>query len=128
MWHRKICFAAAAALVVWSVAALADDAPQPAAATTAHQAEPNAAAKHAAAGAAGHPLDLSAPPVKHVLTPEQVQSLTAEQPDEDGNPPDDVTVNRERYLDPVPTGTFRALPWALLHPLDAWRIFTPITD
>ena len=65
--------------------------------------------------------------MRHVLTPQQVQSLVAERED-DESPPEDVTVQSEHYEDPVPSGAFRALPWALLHPAEAWRIFTPITD
>jgi hypothetical protein len=62
-----------------------------------------------------------------VLTPEQVQSFIAE-PDENAPTPDDVTVDQPHYAEPVPTGAFAALPWALLHPLEAWRIFAPITE
>lgn len=71
------------------------------------------------------PLDLSAPPISHVMTPEQVQALTAEPDDSE---PEDVTVQDTRYQAPVPRGQIQALTWALLHPLEAWRIFTPVTD
>lgn len=74
---------------------------------------------------ARRPLDLSAPPVSHVMTPEQVQELI-EQPDDNG--PEEVTVQEHRYEAPVPRGQIRALAWALMHPLQAWRIFTPVTD
>lgn len=73
----------------------------------------------------GRPLDLSAPPVNHVMTREQVQALT-EQPEEDAS--DEVMVQQGRYQAPVPRGQLRALAWALMHPLEAWRIFTPVTD
>lgn len=79
----------------------------------------------AAAKPSGRPLDLSAPPVSHVMTPEQVQALI-QQPDEDET--QEVMVERERYQSPVPRGQVRALAWALMHPLEAWRIFTPVTD
>ena len=73
----------------------------------------------------GRPLDLSAPPISHVMTREQVQTLLAsEQPEV----PEDVTVEGGRYQAPVPQGQIRAIAWALVHPLQAWRIFTPITD
>lgn len=74
---------------------------------------------------ADRPLDLSTPPVNHVMTPEQVQALT-EQPDEDET--EEVMVEQGRYQSPVPRGQIRALAWALMHPLEAWRIFTPVTD
>jgi hypothetical protein len=71
------------------------------------------------------PLDLSAPPINHVMTPEQVQALIAEPYDSE---PEDVTVQEQRYEAPVPSGQIQALTWALVHPLQAWRIFTPVTD
>ncbi len=71
------------------------------------------------------PLDLSAPPINHVMTPEQVQALIAEPEDSE---PADVMVEDTRYQAPVPRGQIQALTWALVHPLEAWRIFTPVTD
>ncbi|MGH8218182.1 MAG: hypothetical protein ACREUT_06400 [Steroidobacteraceae bacterium] len=74
---------------------------------------------------AGPPPDLSAPPINHVMTPEQVHALIST-PEAQG--PEDVMVEEGRYEAPVPQGQIRALAWALLHPLEAWRIFTPVTD
>ncbi len=71
-------------------------------------------------------LDLSAPPVSLVLTPQQIQSLTADQ--EDDTSTQDVMVKRPVYSPPVPFGPFLALPWALMHPLEAWKIVMPVTD
>lgn len=71
------------------------------------------------------PLDLTAPPINHVMTPEQVQALIAEPEDSE---PEDVMVEQSRYQAPVPRGQVQALTWALMHPLEAWRIFTPVTD
>ena len=73
---------------------------------------------------AARPLDLSAPPISHVMTPEQVQALIAA-PDDSTQ---DVMVEENRYQAPVPRGQLQALTWALVHPLEAWRIFTPVTD
>ncbi len=128
-----------AVLAGWSAGTLAQEAAQPAAAAPAAKAatrartvpatKPGAAKKAPAlkSAAANQPLDLNAPPIKHVLTPEQVQSFLAEA-DENAPPPEDVTVDQPHYAEPVPAGAFAALPWALLHPLEAWRIFAPITD
>ncbi len=80
----------------------------------------------AQSGQKAQPLDLSPPPVSHVLTPQQIQSLTADQ--EDDTSTQDVMVKRPVYTPPVPFGPFRALPWALMHPLEAWKIVMPITD
>jgi hypothetical protein len=40
----------------------------------------------------------------------------------------EVTVEGPRPQAPVPEGAFRAVPWALTHPSQAWRIFAPVTD
>jgi hypothetical protein len=40
----------------------------------------------------------------------------------------EVTVEGPRPRAPVPEGAFRAVPWALTHPSQAWRIFAPVTD
>ncbi|HUN25801.1 MAG TPA: hypothetical protein VMU67_05780 [Steroidobacteraceae bacterium] len=71
-------------------------------------------------------LNLDAPPINHVLSPSQIETLTADH--DDDPPPEEVTVESRHYRDPVPLGQLRALPWALMHPTQAWRIFTPITD
>ncbi|MGH8149147.1 MAG: hypothetical protein ACRETB_04090 [Steroidobacteraceae bacterium] len=99
----------------------AASAPAPGSAATA--AVPPGAA--AAPAASAHPLDLSLPPLRLVLTPQQLTALTA--PSDDDGPMQDVTVSTPSYVAPVPTGQVRALTWALLHPLEAWRIFAPIT-
>jgi hypothetical protein len=123
---RLASFTMAAVLASACGSVLADNGPAPPAVSSS-PAPKSAAASPRAARRATTPLDLSAPPVGHVLTPQQVQALVAERED-DASPPEDVTVQSEHFADPVPPGAFRALPWALLHPLEAWRIFTPITD
>lgn len=83
------------------------------------------AARTPAPATNAHQLDLTLPPLRMVLTPQQLQSLTAQSDDSD-DIMQDVTVHNAPYQIPVPVGTFRALGWAIIHPLDAWRIFTPI--
>lgn len=83
------------------------------------------AAARAAPRATARALDLSLPPLRLVLTPQQLAELTT--PSDDG-PMEDVTVSEPPYVTPVPKGQVRALTWALLHPLDAWRILAPITS
>ncbi len=78
-----------------------------------------------AASRPSRPLDLSAPPISHIMTREQVQALTTEHEEP---VPEDVMVESPQYQAPVPRGQIRALSWALLHPLEAWRIFAPVTD
>lgn len=70
-------------------------------------------------------FDLSLPPLRMVLTPQRIQSLTSIPSDVSDGP--DVTIRNRPYHVPVPVGTFRALGWALIHPLDAWRIFVPVS-
>jgi hypothetical protein len=133
-------FAAAAILAFgsasWFQAASADDPPQKAAAPAAKSASdaqrPAAVADKPTAvvgkSAAQRPLDLTAPPVERVLTPQEMRSFVEEPTQEEDAPPEDVTVTGPHYLEPVPNGAFGAVPWALMHPLQAWRIFTPITN
>jgi len=70
------------------------------------------------------PPDLRAPPITHVLTASEIETLTV---DRDGDLPD-VDVETTRYGVSVPVGFFRALPWAVMHPTQAWRVFTPVTE
>jgi hypothetical protein len=88
-------------------------------------ATPQPAASASAPAPGARQLDLTLPPLKMVFTPQQLQALTAPTDDSDMQ---DVTVRDVPYQIPVPIGTFRALGWALLHPLDAWRIITPVTS
>ena len=69
-------------------------------------------------------LDLSPPPLRLVLTPKQIHDLTTDQ--DDDTPIEDVTIRQDAYEEPIPVGPFRALPWALLHPLQAWKILMPV--
>lgn len=129
--------AAASTLALAGGGAVAPAAGSAAGATTAGSAvtrEPvqgSAARAAAPPGAAAIPaarartLDLSLPPLRLVLTPQQLTESTA--PADDDGPLQDVTVSTPAYVTPVPTGQVRALTWALMHPLDAWRIFAPIT-
>jgi hypothetical protein len=73
---------------------------------------------------ASTPPDLRAPPITHVLTASEIETLTV---DRDGDLPD-VDVETTRYGVAVPVGFFRALPWAVMHPTQAWRVFTPVTE
>jgi hypothetical protein len=77
----------------------------------------------AAASSPSTAPDLRAPPITHVLTAAEIQTLTI---DRDEEPPPDVNVETDRYRAPVPVGFFRALPWAIMHPTQAWRVLTPV--
>ncbi|MGB6452504.1 MAG: hypothetical protein WBE92_17270 [Steroidobacteraceae bacterium] len=106
---RRLCrLAGVVLLAAGSALALADD-KQPAASNGAKPA-----------------LNLDPPPIELVFTPQQIQDLTADH--DDDAPMEDVTIKKPVYETPIPLGTFRALPWALMHPLQAWKILMPITD
>ena len=89
----------------------------PPAASKAPAAAPPATAPHAK-----QPLDLSAPPVEHVMPRSQVQTLVTDNSAQG----EDVRVEQTRYHEQPPVGFFQALPWGLTHPMQAWRLFTPV--
>jgi hypothetical protein len=112
------------------IAAWAEDPPPsqtPAQTAQSRPADPSATRVASAdqPAASRKPLDLSAPPINHVLSNEQMQAMTTEHEEE---PVDSVSVTTDAPDIDVPQGQLRALPWAVMHPLQAWRIFTPITD
>jgi hypothetical protein len=74
--------------------------------------------------AATKSLDLKAPPLSHLYPREQLQYILAV--DAAGDETQEVSVKGEKYLMPVPTSQFYAIPWAVMHPTQAWRVFTPI--
>ncbi len=115
----------AAVHVAASRSAPAAAVPAPAAAAAARPRGPAPAPARSARLAPRPPLDLKAPPINHVLTQSQVKALTTEH---DSGPVEDVMVESPQYVAPVPVGQLRAIPWALMHPLEAWRIFAPISD
>jgi hypothetical protein len=82
-----------------------------------------AAAAPAAAPHPTQPLDLRAPPVEHVMPHSQVQTLVTDNSPAQG---EDVRVEQTRYHEQPPVGFFQALPWGLTHPMQAWRLFTPV--
>jgi hypothetical protein len=77
---------------------------------------------------AAAPLDLSAPPLSHIYPSRDLQFIMAYDPYSD-DAPGEVSVKGSRQTVVVPGGPgnqFVAIPWALLHPTQAWRILTPI--
>jgi hypothetical protein len=53
----------------------------------------------------------------------QVQTLVTDNSPAQG---EDVRVEGTRYHEQPPVGFFQALPWGLTHPMQAWRLFTPV--
>jgi len=98
----------------------------PAAAPAAVSVPSAAASTPATAAPAPRPLlDLKAPGVEHVMPHADIQSMVEERELPLG---EDVEVQQPRYGVPVPVGFLRALPWAVMHPTQAWRIFTPVVE
>lgn len=73
-------------------------------------------------------LDLRAPELSQVFTPAQL-SEKLQDPDEleQYDPTETVQVEGERQLAPVSVGLM-AIPWAIIHPTQAWRILMPVQD
>ncbi len=70
-------------------------------------------------------LDLTAPPLSRIYGREQLQYILAAD-STDTEEAQEVNVKGEKYLMPVPTSQLWAIPWALMHPSQAWRVFMPI--
>jgi len=72
-------------------------------------------------------LDLKAPPLNHVYSQKELRYILAYDPDEDSDTEVRVKGSTPAVNVPVTPGNqLLALPWALLHPTQAWRVFTPI--
>ena len=75
------------------------------------------------------PLDLRAPALTQLFSPAALQLMLVEQEEtNDDQEPADVRVQSPRATPDVPRGLFRALPWAVMHPTQSWRILAPITQ
>jgi hypothetical protein len=70
-------------------------------------------------------LDLRAPPITQVFSEAELQQKLAD-PDEVHEAPT-VQVEGERPTTPVAVGIM-AIPWAIIHPTQAWRIFAPVPE
>jgi hypothetical protein len=93
----------------------------------AHAAEAPATANDSPSASPAKPLDLRAPDITKILSPEQLQQLIANLRDENAEV-DEVQVERPNQLPPPkPAWTGLMAPfWALSHPTQAWRIFAPL--
>lgn len=81
--------------------------------------------KATASSATARPaLDLSAPDIHRVFSAAELQQ-TLQDPDEAMVYQETVEVEGKRVVTPVSVGIM-ALPWAVLHPTQAWRIFMPL--
>lgn len=80
--------------------------------------------------APGKPLDLRAPDITKIFTPEQLNQVLSRTIDRENI--EEVEVEGVRSKQPTPPsspavwGAIAAPFWALLHPTQAWRIIAPI--
>ena len=95
------------------------------AAAVAWAADPPAPPHPSAAPHAPQRLDLSAPPLNHVLSARELRAMETDDASADES---EVEVDAGHYHAPVPNGFLHALPWAVMHPTQAWRVFTPVTE
>ncbi|HEX3836308.1 MAG TPA: hypothetical protein VHW25_05030 [Steroidobacteraceae bacterium] len=93
------------------------------------QAQSAAHARSSAPAAKSRALDLTAPPLNHIMPRAQLRYILANE-DADAELPTEVSVKGTKIV-VVPGGPgnqLQAIPWAILHPTQAWRIFTPLEE
>lgn len=72
-------------------------------------------------------LDLKAPPLNHVYSASQLRYMMAYDPDDTSDSEVSIKGARAAVNVPVTPGNqLLAVPWALLHPTQAWRVLTPV--
>jgi hypothetical protein len=87
---------------------------------------PTRAAPSEASAARAKPLDLRAPEITRVFSEAEL-SQKLEDPEETYDMQETVQVQGERQITPVSVGLM-AIPWAIVHPTQAWRILMPVPD
>src|SRR6185295_17298930 len=73
----------------------------------------------------GSQLDLRAPDIHHVFSEAELQQTLQPRDEPQEYEIQETRVEGARQLTPVAIGIL-AIPWAILHPTQAWRIFTPM--
>jgi len=95
--------------------------------TTASSSAPAKAHASKAPRANARQLDLKAPPLNHVYSASQLRYMMAYDPDDLSDTEVSIKGAKAAVNVPVTPGNqLLALPWALLHPTQAWRVFTPV--
>ena len=103
-----------------SAAPGASSAPAAALKAPARPGKSSAAASHGS-------LDLHTPPLSHVIPSEQLRYIMAND-DADADSATEVSVKGSKtvIVPGAPGNQLQAIPWAIFHPTQAWRIFTPL--
>ena len=127
----KICTPAFAVLAMATLAMSQAQAQSSAQATSsapaAAAAKPAHSGKRAGTPAAHEPLDLHAPPLNRIMPSAELRYIMAND-DSDADLPAEVSVKGTKtvVVPGAPGNQLQAIPWALVHPTQAWRIFTPL--
>ncbi len=80
--------------------------------------------------AARAPLDLHAPPLSHIYPSSELRYILAAD-DSSADSEAEVSVKSNKAVVRVPGAPgnqLQAIPWAIVHPTQAWRIFTPLIE
>jgi hypothetical protein len=82
--------------------------------------------KSGAVAARGN-LDLQTPPLNRIMPKAQLRYILASE-DADAESATEVSVKGTKsvIVPGAPGNQLQAIPWALFHPMQAWRIFTPL--
>jgi hypothetical protein len=86
--------------------------------------------KKMGAAARRAPLDLHTPPLEHLYPRSELRYILAAD-DSSNDSPTEVSVKSRSYTVHVPGAPgnqLQAIPWAIVHPTQAWRIFTPLVE
>jgi hypothetical protein len=87
------------------------------------------AARKSSGGAVRGGLDLHAPPLNHIMPSSELRYILAND-DADSDSSTEVSVKGVKavIVPGAPGNQLQAIPWAILHPTQAWRIFTPLVE
>jgi hypothetical protein len=99
--------------------------------TPAPSSAPTATPSRTHGAKASHPparrLDLHAPPLNQIYSRKELRYILAYDPDDQSETEVSIKGSKPAINVPVTPGNqLLAVPWALLHPTQAWRVFTPI--
>lgn len=123
LWTLIGALAAAALAQADAQNATATTSSAPAAVPAAHGSKKTGAPRRA-------PLDLHAPPLNHIYPRSELQYILATD-DSNTDTATEVSVKSTKATVHVPGGPgnqLQAIPWAIVHPTQAWRIFTPLEE
>jgi hypothetical protein len=76
------------------------------------------------------PLDLHTPPLNHIYPSSELRYILAVD-ESSTDSATEVSVKTNKYgvrVPGAPGNQLQALPWAIVHPTQAWRIFTPLEE